>query len=104
MATYVHEINQHKIAASEVVPGSGLETKLGNKADKVTGGTAGDLVALDANGNLVDAQVDLNHLVKGVVLGKSSSGDSPEDLVDANRVAVLPETTEAEILSILNAL
>lgn len=102
MATYVHEINQHKIAASEVVPGSGLETKLGNKADKVTGGTAGDLVALDANGNLVDAQVDLNHLVKNVVLAGSDGTDV--GLVDQNRVAVLPETTDAEIQSIINAL
>lgn len=102
--TYVHKVNDLPVAASEAVPGSGLATALGGKADKVTGGTAGDLVALDSTGNLVDAQVDLGHLVKDVVLAKSNSGDSPESLVDQNRVAVLPETTEAEILSIINAL
>lgn len=104
MTVYVHEINQHGIAASEAVPGSALRTELDSKADKVTNGIAGDLVALDATGNLVDAHVDLGHLVKDVVLAKSGAGEPEVGLVNQDRVAVLPETTEAEIISIINAL
>lgn len=99
--TYVHQINGHPVAASEVVPNSGLGAKIGAKADKVTDGTAGDLVALDATGNLVDANVDLQHLVKDAYL---SGSDGTYGLVNAAREAVLTETTEEEIRSIIDAL
>lgn len=68
------------------------------KADKVTGGTTGHLVALDANGNLTDAGVDASGVGtdtkntagatadanKLYLIGAKTQGDNPQTYSQAN--------------------
>ena len=106
MTAYVHEINQHKIAASELVPGSGVAIALGNKADKVSGATAGDIAALDANGNLVDSGI--SNVVQSAVMHTVNSAGVQDNISllnsnDSTQVYV-NETTLDEINQIIAAL
>ncbi len=55
---------------------AGIDNELGDKADKVSGATSGNLAGLDANGNLTDSG-----------LAKNDSGTGTDDLWSADKIA-----------------
>ena len=59
-----------------------------SKADKVTGGTSGNLVALDANGNIVDAGVNASSVGTDT---KNTTGST----ADANKLFIIGAKTQA---------
>jgi len=59
---YVHKVNDTPVAASAAVPGSALRAELDRKADKVDGGTEGNITELDEEGNLVDSGISSDQL------------------------------------------
>lgn len=77
---------------------SNIQTQLDNKADKVTDGTTGNLVALDANGNIVDAGVSAasagtdtkntagstNDAAKLFIVGAKSQAANPQTFSQTN--------------------
>lgn len=79
----LHEY-QKKDLASAVEGATTVEGALGalstNKADKVSSATAGDIAALDANGNLVDSGIRANTVITQTIY--VDSGSDCDDLTD----------------------
>jgi hypothetical protein len=64
--TYIEKINNTKLYAERAKyteDGKNIDTELGNKATKVSNATEGNLVSLDANGNIADSGVASANLV-----------------------------------------
>ena len=75
-----------------------------SKADKVDSAVVGDLVSLDAQGNLEDSGINLADVITGVVLEKDDNGTKSIESLVSGHVATIQETTDDEVSRILAVL